>query len=503
MTNIKARAAVLRNGEKSLRDNVPIRFNEWSSTRAKESKDLPKSALIKFNVLTHHHGTGASSRARDTSFGSISGLRLDRIEDNPKPVIETWMSIRNELLPRILDADPITAVELFQSHLTGPATQEFDEIINNVATKLYEHVINPEFNNRICNMSENEIRIATKTSEEGTPLSKNKIAAYRRWTSENEERKAARASLPGVADYNYNPTPEKFTPPPRKPEAGKFIEWNNFGITALNPMAWLRLHNHGWQYGEQFCNRVFAKIQQLAFKSFGLQCGQDQIAYLTEDLQMDPNHQLKNFLRLVQAHAEAQAYYPTPGSRAQNHATASEVGKVLTDDRKSQIVWNACYELFKDELVNLNVHRRDDLQNYEDLCEKFILAEQHRKAKLEGKTPKTTSQTTGGKSNKNNKNRKENERSSSTTGNVKCGYCGRDGHLGIHCHKNPNSSNYRGGSKANTDGNKNPNNGGQSGTKRNRNGKPKLSFAEWKKQQDEQAAYDQYLIEDDDEIVEN
>jgi hypothetical protein len=218
-----------------------------------------------------------------------------------------------------------------------------------------------------------------------------------------------RANLAGISAYSYSQKPERFPPPPAKPQAGKFIKWNNVGLTPLNPMAWLRMHNHGWQYGQNFCDRVFTKIQQLAFKSYGTQCGQDQIAYLTKDLTMDPHHQLKNFLRLVQAHSEAQAYYPTPGCLAQTNPTASEVGQIFTDDRKSQIVWNACYDLFKEELVNMNIHRRDDLRNYEELCKKFLLAEQHRKAKLEGKTIQDV-HTGKNQKKKASKNCKDNER---------------------------------------------------------------------------------------------
>lgn len=121
MSNLKDRRAALRNSNKNLCNNIAIRFNEWTSTRAKESKDLPKSSLTKFNILTHHCGTRVSSRGWDTSFGSITGLCLDQIEYNPKPVSQTWMAIHNELLPRILNTNAIMTVELFQSHLTRPA----------------------------------------------------------------------------------------------------------------------------------------------------------------------------------------------------------------------------------------------------------------------------------------------------------------------------------------------------------------------------------------------
>ena len=121
------RMSHLRSGEKKLRDNVPIRFNDWNPATERALKDLPETALIKFTVLTNNHGVGAGTGQKETSYGSILNRRLDRIEDNPKPAIETWMSIRNELMPRMTDVDAVTAVELFEAHLTGQATREFVE----------------------------------------------------------------------------------------------------------------------------------------------------------------------------------------------------------------------------------------------------------------------------------------------------------------------------------------------------------------------------------------
>ena len=487
MTNIKAKAAVLRNGEKNLRDNVPIRFNEWSSKGAKDMLDLPKAATIKLSILSHHHGTGASSKGKDTSYGSINGLRLDRIEDNPKPVIATWMSIRNELLPRMLDMDAISAVELFQSHLTGPATQEFDLIVTSVADRLYKHVIHKEFNSMCANLLDEDIVFA-KTSDSSDSLGINRkksVDAYRKWRAKNEKRKVARDNVPGVAAYNYQDKPLKFRPPPKQPEAGQFADWDDSGITPLNPMAWLRMHNHGWEYGPQFCNRVFTKVQELAFKSFGTHCGQNQIAYLTEDLQMDPNHRLKNFLRLVEAHSEAQAYYPTTVPVEKQNATTCEVGSIFSADRKARIVWNACYALFKDELVNMNVNRLDDIGGYEELVEKFLLAEQHRQAKLDDKKVSSTNQ---GKDRRNPKGNKSDTPPTSNASTVICSYCGKKGHIGTNCHSNPQGKNYRGPAGRNTSS------GGSAKRQRPNDGK-RIPFAEWKKKQTEdQKAYEAYCL---------
>ena len=128
----------LRQGEKTLHDNVPIQFNEWNTVTAGNLSNLPKKATVKFTVLANHHSVGASNRQKETSYDrSQMGIRLDHIEDNPKSIIKTWQSIRNELMPRMADVDAVSAVELFGSHLTRAATYEFMQILFDCAAKLY------------------------------------------------------------------------------------------------------------------------------------------------------------------------------------------------------------------------------------------------------------------------------------------------------------------------------------------------------------------------------
>jgi len=61
---------------------------------------------------------------------------------------------------------------------------------------------------------------------------------------------------------------------------------------------------------------------------------------------MDPNRSLKVFFRLLQTHSEAQPYYPL-------QPNSPEVGAVFTEDRKIQIVSNACYELLCTYVLSL------------------------------------------------------------------------------------------------------------------------------------------------------
>ncbi len=137
----------LRNGEKNLRDNVPIRFNEWANaSRLTPDETAPKSSFVKFSVLTSNHGIGGTGKSSASSLGTRASLKIAIVEDNPREVIQVWQSIFKELLPAMIDVNPITAVELFQAHLTGTALTEFEQISFDAAGKLYDNFISVEFN---------------------------------------------------------------------------------------------------------------------------------------------------------------------------------------------------------------------------------------------------------------------------------------------------------------------------------------------------------------------
>ena len=449
--NLSAKAIQLRMGEKSLRDNVPIRFNEWTNARAPPKDTVPKSAQVKFSILTHNHGVGGSGKFASQSFGARTSLKLSQIEDNPKATIEVWQSIFNELLPALIDVSPITAVELFQSHLTGTAAKEFEQICYDAAGDLYENTIQPKFNKMLDDHPMVDFVNARKPLAEinslpTTDLREGARALYK-WALNNETRKTGRSSVPGVATYTIQTKPERFPKPPAKPSKGKFAGWNELGVAVMSPCAWLRLHNHGWEFAEDFFKLCFKQVQLLAFKSYGKHAGRTQIDYLTEDLVMDKNHTLKTFFRLVQAHSEAQPYYP-PLQMDQ------EVGNVFSDSRKVQIVWNAANGIFHDELVNLNITRMDDFNGDYETCKvKLLLAEQHfqtRQAKAKakqdpgnGKSGKEKYKNKGGKNANANKNSDKNPNSAGTP---LCGYCG-GAHWRVNCFKDPQGPNFKGGSK--------------------------------------------------------
>ena len=95
---------------------------------------------------------------------------------------------------------------------------------------------------------------------------------------------------------------------------------------------------------QHFFDLVFKEVQVLAFKSFfGKNSGCQQIDYLSKDLALDTSHTLKNFFRLLQAHSEAQPYYPLEVPAAMSLG-ATEVRSLFSPIRKIQIVWSACFE---------------------------------------------------------------------------------------------------------------------------------------------------------------
>ena len=481
--NLKAKGLVLWAGEKNLRDNVPIRFNDWAVIGGpkRDTADATKTSLIKFSVLTHNHGVGGKATSRDCSVGTKSSRKLDRLEDNPKAVIEAWQSIFNELLPAMIDVDPITAVELFEAHLTGSAAREFQQIVYQVSEDLYNKYIEVEFNMRICRFDTPEKTNASLSDEQRARLPADqriKAVELRRWLDKNNKRKAARASVLGIKEYKYSFPPTVIPPPPSRPSKGKFLSWSVSGINALNANAWLRQHNHGWEFGEKYLNMVFKEVQELTFKTFGAHAGRTQIDYLTEDLSMDPSHSMKQFFRLLTAHSEAQPYYPPI-------AMDQEVAVPFHEDRKIQIVWNAGFELYKEELTTLGLSRREDLKGHYQTCkDKFLLAEQHKNAK-EAKSsslPKKPNHNNGGKSKGKQGGGSQKQSGTNEKFYGVCNYCGIKGHRASECFKNPKSAAYI----------KPKNSHANNQTKKRKfDGNKSMNFKEWK----EKKEYEQYCQE--------
>ena len=260
-------------------------------------------------VLTNNHGVGQ----KETSYGSILSHRLDRIEDNPKPVIETWMSIRNELMPRMTDVDAVTAVELFEAHLTGQATREFAEILRDSAEWLIM-VINHSFNQRLCEWGTAEKNDSTRaviTIHGYEKDRRQRALVTKEWIEKQTKREEGRQGK-GVQPYTWKFPPPKIAAPPRQPNKDQFFNWGPSGLEQMDQCSWLRMEHHGWEFMPHFLDKVLEGTKKLAFKAYGPDCGRQQLDYLSEDLVFEHSHKLKNFFRLLQAHSEAIPYYLVP-----------------------------------------------------------------------------------------------------------------------------------------------------------------------------------------------
>ena len=68
------------------------------------------------------------------------------------------------------DVGPITAVELFEAHLTGSAAREFQQIIYQVSEDLFNKYIEVEFNMRICRFRQPEKTNANLSDDQRSKL---------------------------------------------------------------------------------------------------------------------------------------------------------------------------------------------------------------------------------------------------------------------------------------------------------------------------------------------
>ncbi len=235
--------------------------------------------------------------------------KLDHIQDN---LVRS--SRHGNRSSQLVNLNPIMmAVEIFfQSFLTGTATKEFERILHKVACwRLFEREIQVKFNSRICQFTSIDYANAKKSHGELVKADTDKellhaAAHLRSWIQKNDNRKEQREKVKATASlksYAWTWPPTKFPPPPSKPMHGIFYAWANSGINATSACAWLRIHNHGWEFGDLFQREIFLEVQKLTFKSYGKKAGPTQIDYLSEDLLIvEATIKLSKFYSLVEAH---------------------------------------------------------------------------------------------------------------------------------------------------------------------------------------------------------
>ena len=417
----------LRKGEKARRENVPIALNDVQDHLRQVSSEMSnKGNVVTLSVQTCHFGTGASNKQSGTSFGKKVAHKLDRIENNPLPVISTLLTVYRELLPAMVDVGPITAWELFKTLCTGTAVAEFNSILERASAKTYLQ-IEQEFNREICKETDKESDKA------------------KAWIKKNQERKDSRRGYP-IADYDFSFPPDPIPKPPRKAPNNKLVAWSTSGVQGLDALGWLNLHKHGWEYAELLHDHIMKEVKTLAFRVFGPEAGRNQIDYLSEDLKMDPSHNISVFLRLLDWFSEAQLLYPKLDGD-------EEVGSLFTQTRKTNILWNYAFENFKDEINNMNKTRASDFRTFQEAKDAFLLAEERKNKKAgtskaqgdanKSKKSKIVDDDNKEKDNPGKGKDKGKEKSQTKTQKI-CGWCGKPGHLATECFNNPHSSNFKG-----------------------------------------------------------
>ena len=149
--------------------------------------------------------------------------------------------------------------------LTGTAAKEYEEIFFQESWRLFEDEMQVWHNSRIASTytvvlledqnNANRSKEALEADENLDSEARKRAEILGKWIARNEGRKTARSNtqLAGVKPYSYNLfPPERFTPPPSRPSRGRFFKWEDSGLNTVSPLAWIRLHNHGWEYYQAF-----------------------------------------------------------------------------------------------------------------------------------------------------------------------------------------------------------------------------------------------------------
>ena len=150
-----------------------------------------------------------------------------------------------------------------------------------------------------------------------------------------------------VAAYSYSFPPSSICPQPERYPVNKLVLWNASGIQNLDTLAWLNLHNHGWEYFELLHNNIMEEITKLMFRLFGKEAVRLWIDYLNEDLKMNPTYNVRKFLCLLKCFSETQLLYL-------KISNDKEFGCLFSNSSKKQILWNYAFKLLKDEIYNMS-----------------------------------------------------------------------------------------------------------------------------------------------------
>ena len=90
---------------------------------------------------------------------------------------------------------------------------------------------------------------------------------------------------------------------------------------------------------------------------------------------MDTTHNAGTFLRLLEWFSESQLLYP-------NISNNKEVGCLLSDKYKKHDLWYYLFNLFEDEIHNMNKTCYRNFHTYTEFKGAFILSEEQKTSKM-------------------------------------------------------------------------------------------------------------------------
>ena len=172
---------------------------------------------------------------------------------------------------------------------------------------------------------------------------------------------------------------------------------------------------------------------------------------------MDTTHYVGTFLFLLEWFSEAQILYP-------KISNDKGVGCLLSDSRKKQILWNYAFNIFEDEIHNMNKNQYGDFYTCTEAKSAFILAEERKSSEMKkrSETKKSNDNSSGAANAGNNKNKDSNQKKKHQRSNtnsrvtknlsMKCTYCGQYGRFSIKCFKYPQGGSYKGKPENSTGG---------------------------------------------------
>ena len=110
--------------------------------------------MVSLQVQTQHFGIRKIPKEAGTSFGNKTAQKLVCIDNKPLDLRITLLTIHWEVIPSIIDVEPITTLELFKMMCTKTAVAEFNDILFKASGKTFEF-IQAVFNKKICCTDEN------------------------------------------------------------------------------------------------------------------------------------------------------------------------------------------------------------------------------------------------------------------------------------------------------------------------------------------------------------